>query len=148
MTDEPSARDQLRDRLGGVPLFARCDPGDLRVIADRAEIRSVAAGTRLIAEGEAGDEFFVVLDGTAEVRRQGAVVQGLGPGDHFGELALLDPAPRSADIVATAEATVGVLSRARFRLVLSAVPGIAEELLAFLARRLRAAEQASPAPTA
>jgi CRP-like cAMP-binding protein len=143
---------ELETRLEGIPLFARCHRGDLRVIARRCELRDVRAGTTLIRAGELGDELFVMLTGSAERRRPGETVRTFGPGDYFGELAVLDPAPRSLDVVTTSECLVGVLSRASFLLVLDAVPGVWPQLLAFLARRLRDADlredhegQATPA---
>ena len=136
--------DQLRERLEGVPLFARCHPSDLQTVAQRSEIRAVTAGTELMHAGDHGDEFFVLLAGSAEVRRDGDIGGKLEAGDHFGELALLDPAPRSADVVMTADGIVSVLSRTNFTLVLEAVPGVAPEMMAFLARRLRDAEAGEP----
>jgi CRP-like cAMP-binding protein len=62
--------------------------------------RRVAAGTTIVNEGEDGDEFFVILDGTARVSRQGRKIATLGPGSGFGELALFDNAPRNATVVA------------------------------------------------
>ena len=62
--------------------------------------RTVAAGTALTTEGESGDEFMIIMDGTATVRRNGRRVSQLGPGDFFGEMSLLDPGPRTATIVA------------------------------------------------
>jgi CRP-like cAMP-binding protein len=129
----------LRERLALIPLFAGCNQADLRVLAERCELRDVPEGTMLIQGGEVGDEFFVLLSGSAE-RGHGASVRTLVPGDYFGELAVLDPAPRSLDVVATAASTVAVLSRHNFLLVLDAVPGVSPQLLAFLARRLREAD--------
>ena len=128
---------ELQTRLAEVPLFARCAPGDVTVVAQRCEVQTVSPGAQLTRQGEPGDEFFVLLDGKVEVRRDGVTISQLASGDHFGELALLDPAPRNADVVALSDVTVGVLNRARFRLVLDAVPGVAETMLAFLARRVR-----------
>jgi CRP/FNR family transcriptional regulator, cyclic AMP receptor protein len=134
------ANDELRTRLESVPLFAACHSSDLAVVARRSEIREVPAGTALIRAGDVDDEFFVLLAGGADVLRNGERVATLEPGAHFGELALLDPAPRSADVVMTADGIVSVLSRENFALMLGAIPGIAPVLLAFLARRLRDAE--------
>ena len=85
----------------------------------------------------------MLLSGTASVARNGTVVGELAPGAHFGELALLDPAPRSADIVMTSDGTVSVFSRATLLLALSAIPELAPALLMFVARRLREADAAS-----
>jgi cAMP-dependent protein kinase regulator len=142
----------LAERLETIPLFARCHPGDLGVIAKRCEVRHVPSGTALIRAGQVGDELFVLLSGSAERGRPGDPAYRFGPGDYFGELALLDPAPRSLDVVTTADSVVGVLSRPNFLLVLDAVPGVWPQLLAFLAKRLRDADlgedhegQAAPA---
>jgi CRP-like cAMP-binding protein len=131
---------QLAEQLATVPLFARCHPGDLRVVARRCRVREVPADTLLIRAGELGDELFVLISGSAERRLPGYHVRTFGPGDYFGELALLDPAPRSLDVVTTSDCVVGVLSRANFLLVLDAVPGVWPQLLAFLAHRLREAD--------
>jgi CRP-like cAMP-binding protein len=133
----PAVLEFLRERLALIPLFAGCSPSDLRVLAERCELRDVPDGTRLIEAGETGDEFFVLLSGSAE-RGHGDSVRKLEPGDYFGELAVLDPAPRSLDVIATSASTVAVLSRSNFLLVLDAVPAVSPQLLAFLARRLRA----------
>jgi CRP/FNR family transcriptional regulator len=135
---------QLRTRLETVPLFAACHPGDLGVIVDRSEIRDVSNGAALITQGAVGEEFFVLLEGTAAVWRNGTRVGQLEAGAHFGELALLDPAPRDGDVVMASDGVVSVLSRHNFVLVLDAVPGIVPVLLAFLARRLRDAEIGAP----
>ena len=147
-----NAYQELASRLETIPLFGRCHPGDLGVIAKRCEVRQVPSGTTLIHAGQLGDELFVLLAGSAERGRAGEPVRRFGPGDYFGELALLDPAPRSLDVVTTSDCVVGVLSRASFLLVLDAVPGVWPQLLAFLARRLRDADlgeehegQAAPA---
>jgi CRP/FNR family transcriptional regulator, cyclic AMP receptor protein len=135
--------EKLRARLAEVPLFAGCHPPDVAIIAQRAEMRDVPRGTTLITAGDVGDEFFVLLSGTASVARNGTVVGELAPGAHFGELALLDPAPRSADIVMTSDGTISVFSRATLLLALSAIPELAPALLMFVARRLREADAAS-----
>jgi CRP-like cAMP-binding protein len=135
--------DDLRVRLAAVPLFAGCHPPDLAIIAQRAEIRDVPRGSTVIRTGDLGDEFFVLLAGTASVARNGSVVGELTPGAHFGELALLDPAPRSADVVMTSDGAISVFSRATLLLALSAIPELAPALLMFLARRLREADAAN-----
>ena len=135
--------EELRGRLAEVPLFAECHTPDLAIIAQRAEIRDVPSGTTLIAAGDMGDEFFVLLSGRASVAPNGAVVGELAPGAHFGELALLDPAPRSADVVMTSDGAISVFSRATLLLALSAIPELAPALLKFVARRLRDADAGS-----
>lgn len=131
---------ELQARLQSIPLFARCHPGDLRVVAKRCELRAVPSGAYLIRAGELSDEFFVLISGAAERGHPGEPVRAFGPGDYFGELAVLDPAPRSLDVVTTSDCVLGVLTRANFLLVLEAVPGVWPQMLAFLARRIRAAD--------
>jgi CRP-like cAMP-binding protein len=127
---------EIRGRLEAVPLFAGCNSSDLAVVARRCEIREIGPATPLIRAGEHGGEFFILLSGAAR-RGHGDHARVLTAGDYFGELALLDPAPRSADVITTSDSTVAVLSRDNFLLVLDAVPGLSPQLLALLARRLR-----------
>jgi CRP-like cAMP-binding protein len=138
--DAATAQQQVQTRLQQVPLFARCHPADLRVVAKRCELREVPTDTMLIRAGELADEFFVLISGSAERGLPGEPIRKFGPGDYFGELAVLDPAPRSLDVYTTSNCVVGVLSRASFLLVLDAVPGVWSQLLAFLAHRLREAD--------
>jgi len=131
----------IREQLAAVPLFARCHPSDLRVVASRCDVREVPAGTILIHAGALDDEFFLLLAGSAERGVPGnAPVRKFGPGDYFGELAVLDPAPRSLDVVTTSDSVVAVLTRPAFLTVLDAVPGVSPQLLQFMARRLREAD--------
>ncbi len=132
---------EVADHLGQVTLFSKCSRRDLTAVAKHAEIIAYASGATIVAQGQAGDAFFVVLDGRATVRRNGRKVGELGPGDYFGELALLDPGPRNADIVATEPITVARLLVGPFRSVLKTVPAINERLLAGLARRVRDADR-------
>ena len=83
-------------------------------MARRAEDVRVPAGKVLVTEGETGHEFFVILDGTAKVTRQGRSIATLGPGQAFGELALLDKAPRNATVVAESDVELVVLGQREF----------------------------------
>ena len=132
--------DEIREQLGNVPLFAGCHPSDLNVVARKCEVREVPTGTVLIHAGEPDDELFLLLAGSAERGKPGGTLRKVLPGDYFGELAVLDPAPRSLDVVATSDSVVAVLTRAAFLTVLDAVPGVSPQLLQFMARRLRAAD--------
>jgi cAMP-dependent protein kinase regulator len=126
--------------LGNVPLFQRCTKGDLRIVARHAEVLAIPAGSTLVRQGKAGDAFFVLLDGQAEVQRDGHHRQHLGAGDHFGELALLDPAPRAATVVAVSDVVVAALSARMFRVLLAELPLLSARLLGTLAARLRDAD--------
>jgi CRP/FNR family transcriptional regulator, cyclic AMP receptor protein len=136
-------RDAFIDHLQQVPLFAACSRKDLQLVARRAEDVKVPAGKALISEGETGHEFFVILDGTARVTRQGRKVATLGAGDAFGELALLERAPRNSTIVAETDMELVVLGQREFAGLIDEVPGFARKLLAGMAKRLRDADARS-----
>ena len=89
-------------------------------------------------EGAAGDAFFVIVSGEADVERHGSVVASIGPGDFFGDLALLDRAPRNATVTATSELDLIVLGQRDFSAMLDESPAFARTLLTGLAHRLRA----------
>jgi CRP/FNR family transcriptional regulator, cyclic AMP receptor protein len=135
------ARDVFIDHLAQVPLFSACSKKDLQLVAKRAEDVKVDAGKQLVSEGETGTEFFVVVDGNAVVSRRGQKVAGLGPGGFFGELALLDKAPRNATITAETPMELVVLGQREFAGLIDDVPEFAHKLLAGLARRLRDADK-------
>jgi CRP/FNR family cyclic AMP-dependent transcriptional regulator len=126
--------------LARVPMFSKCTDAQLdRLASDTAE-RSASGGEAIVQQGDAGDEFFVIADGAAEVTRDGRAITTLGPGDWFGELALLDPAPRDATVTATAPTNLFVLSRKTFTGALDDIPTLRDSLLHGLARRLHELE--------
>jgi CRP/FNR family transcriptional regulator, cyclic AMP receptor protein len=127
------------EKLRNVPLFARCTTGDLRIIARHLDIVEVAAGTDVVREGEMGDVFFVVLEGQVAVLRNGRKAADLEAGAHFGELALLDPAPRDSTVRATTALVVGALGHRMFKVLVRDMPSLAAGLLASMAAQLRAA---------
>jgi CRP-like cAMP-binding protein len=122
--------------LGQVPMFQACTEEELGAVAFLASPRALRAGTEVVREGETGNEFFLLMMGTATVSRQGDDVAHLEPGDYFGELALFDPAPRNATITADVPLTVAVLERDRFQAALDSVPALRDALLRGMARRL------------
>ncbi len=123
--------------LAEVPLFSACSKKDLQLISKRTERVQVPPGKVLVREGAAGAEFFVILEGTAEVTRHGRRVAILGPGDFFGDLALLDRAPRNATVTAKTDMELAVLGQREFAAMIDEVPGFAHKLLSGLAHRLR-----------
>lgn len=134
------ARDAFIDHLAQVPLFSACSKKDLQLVAKRAEDVKVDAGKQLVGEGATGTEFFVVIDGKASVTKRGQKVAELGPGGFFGELALLDKAPRNATVTAETPMEMVVLGQREFAGLIDDVPEFAHKLLAGLARRLRQAD--------
>src|ERR1035437_1297835 len=125
------------EELARVPLFSACAKKELQLIARRAEHVDVPAGKVLVREGAAGAEFFVILDGTAEVSRHGRRVATLDPGAFFGDLALLDRAPRNATVTAKTPMQLMVLGQREFAAMIDDVPELAQKLLTGLAHRLR-----------
>jgi CRP-like cAMP-binding protein len=128
--------------LAEVPLFDGLSKRHLRRIAKLARIRHFAPGTAIVRAGDPGRSFYVLLDGSAKVVRRGGRPRRLGIGDYFGEMALLDDAPRSADVVAEEEVLALTIDRSGFTKLLRAEPALALALLRTLATRLRAVEQA------
>lgn len=126
--------------LAQVPLFAGCTKRELALIGKAADEVSVEAGRTLVQEGHAGHEFFLILDGTATVKRKGRKIASLGRGQFFGELSLLSRAPRNATVVADTPMEVVVLGQREFSAVLDQVPAMANKLLGALAARLREAD--------
>jgi CRP/FNR family cyclic AMP-dependent transcriptional regulator len=130
-------KDDFTEHLAQVPLFSACSKKELQMLAKRAEDVKVDAGKVLVSEGSAGAEFFVILDGSAKVSRHGQEVATLGPSQFFGDLALLDRAPRNATVTAVTPMELVVLGQREFSALIDEVPGFAHKLLAGLARRLR-----------
>jgi CRP-like cAMP-binding protein len=133
-----------RDLLERVPLFAGVSAPDIEelgAIADEVEVR---AGTVLTHEGYREGFFFIVVSGTVRIERAGQTISTIGPGDFFGEIALLDGGPRTA--TATAETACRVLSMTyqMFHELLDASPSIRSAILEAVGQRLRELEPGSP----
>lgn len=128
------------EHLAKVPLFAGLSKKDLAKVAKVSEELEIAGGKKLVDQGRPGHEFYLLLEGTAVVRRNNRKVAELGPGDYFGELALLDRGPRSASVVANTDVRVLMLSQRAFVGVLDSIPGMAYKLLTVMAHRLREAD--------
>jgi len=125
------------EHLAEIPLFTALSKRDLQRIAKASNELSRPAGTVLVDQGDQGREAFVIIEGTATVKRNGRKVGELGPGQSLGELSLLDHGPRTATVTADTDITVLVLSAREFAGVLEEVPGLAQKLLAQLAGRVR-----------
>jgi len=130
-------RDDSTELLAQVPLFSACSKKELQSLAKRAEDRTVEKGTVLVREGAAGDSFYVIVSGQAAVDRSGTVVATIGPGAFFGDLALLDKAPRNATVTAVTDMELIVIGQREFSLLLDEAGGFARKLLVGLAHRLR-----------
>src|SRR5579862_4741114 len=124
------------DALKRSPLFEGLSRKQLAQIARLTDDLDVPAGTVLCREGAHGSEFFVIIEGEAEVTRDGRSVARLGAGEFFGEIALLERVRRTATVTARTPLRFFVISNRTFWSVLDADPAIERRLLHALARRL------------
>jgi len=138
---EPSDRLEALKRM---PLLAGLPHGDLEHMAKNVEVQQFAPGTELIKEGTSGATAYFIVSGQCEVRRRlGAAstrLAFLGPGEFFGELSIVDPAPRTATVIATEPVVALTLSGYHFRAALQSNLAMALHLVKVLAVRLRALE--------
>lgn len=132
-----ATRSTSADLIARVPLFAACSKKELRSLASAAAERAVGAGNVVVRQGAAGNAFFVILSGEADVIRNGRKVGHLVPGDFFGDLALIDKLPRSATVVATTDTVLVVLGQREFSALLEESTTFARKLLVGLATRVR-----------
>ncbi len=124
------------EHIKAVPLFGRCSKKELAEVAKLADEIDFGPGKQLTREGSTGREFFVLLAGEADVRRDGRKMRTLGPGDFFGEIALIAKTPRTATVTSTTDVELLVITAQSFRTLLDHQPAIASKVLAALAERL------------
>jgi CRP-like cAMP-binding protein len=134
-------RNTKTDQLKGVQMFSACTDKELAQIARACDELVVEDGAVIVEQGAAGEDFYLVGTGEADVVRGGRHVATLGPGQYFGELSLLDDAPRNATVTARTPMTLIRLQRREFSAVLDSWPGVAHKLLQQMARRLREADE-------
>ena len=132
-------RRELETLLVQVPLFSGLSGRHLRRVASIAEHKHCLADTALVRAGAPGDAFYTILDGEARVELSGGPIV-LGAGAFFGEMAIIDGAPRSATVTAVTDVVVLVIPRERFRAVLLDEPEVMFAIMATLAQRLREAQ--------
>ena len=126
--------------LQRVPLFSELSPDEVQQIALLFKERHFAAGETVVKEGSEGACFFLIDSGEAAVSVAGKERAALQPGDHFGEIALIDEGVRSATITATSELVCFGLTFWEFRPLVVANGEIGWKLLHYLAQKLRTAE--------
>jgi CRP/FNR family transcriptional regulator, cyclic AMP receptor protein len=122
--------------LSHVPLFSGCSKKELRVIATLADEIDLRQGKVLTRQGAPGREFFVLLEGTVDVVRDGKQINTLGAGEFFGELALISNIPRTATVTATSPIRTLVVVGRDFRRLLQEDPSIATKVMETMAERL------------
>jgi CRP/FNR family transcriptional regulator, cyclic AMP receptor protein len=131
-------RDAKIELLKAVPLFAGCSKKELGEIALAADEIDVEAGKVLTREGDSAREFFVIVEGAADVRRKGRKVATMDSGDFFGEIALVSSRPRTATVTATAPGRLLVVTDRAFQQLLQKMPSLQLKVLTALADRLAA----------
>jgi CRP-like cAMP-binding protein len=122
--------------LQNVPLFSGLDPRELETIARTVHERTFKAGDTVAEEGQGGVGFFMIREGEAKVEVGGNEVRRLGPGDYFGEIALISEGPRTATVKAETELSCYGLTPWEFRPLVQTNASIAWKLLQALARQL------------
>jgi CRP-like cAMP-binding protein len=122
--------------LKRVPLFARCSRRELTEIAAVADELNLPAGSELTREGRPGKEFFLLVEGRAEVRRQGRRLKVLGAGDFLGEIALVAEIPRTATVTTVTPAHLLLMTARDFRTLLRDIPTLQRKVLYAVATRL------------
>jgi CRP-like cAMP-binding protein len=122
--------------IAGVPLFSRLSKGELARIAQLADEVDLPAGKTLTKEGSRGREFFVLLEGTADVQRNRQRIATMQGGDFFGEIALVTDVPRTATVTTTSTVHALVITDRAFRELLRESPAIQGKVLEAVASRL------------
>jgi CRP/FNR family transcriptional regulator, cyclic AMP receptor protein len=124
------------DLIKSAPLFSECSRKHLNEIAGIADEIDLKEGKELTSEGRPGREFFVLIDGTADVRRGNRRINQMGAGDFFGEISLITQRPRTATVVATSPVRALVITDRSFRRLLEHQPEIQGKVMSALAARL------------
>ncbi len=127
--------------LKSVPLFSHCTKKELDAIAAEADELFLPEGSELTRQGGHGREFMVIVDGSADVKKNGRLINVLDSGDFLGEIALISEGARTATITAETDLRTYGMTFWDFRPLVEENAGIAWKLLQSLAKRLRAAEQ-------
>jgi CRP/FNR family transcriptional regulator, cyclic AMP receptor protein len=118
------------------PLFSNCSRKELEAIAALADEIDLPKGKTLIREGERGREFFVLLEGEADVKKGRRTIRTMHPGDFFGEIALIANTPRTATVVAKTPLRTLVITDRAFRGLMDKMPELQGKVMQTIAERL------------
>lgn len=139
------AKHQYIARLKSVPLFNTLTKKELELVLKQADHLRFSARHTVVRQGTTGEEVWMVIEGELTVNRGGEEVARLGPGDHFGELSVIDARPRDASVVAATPVELLVIGRRRFWALLEGSPTLLRKVLVDLARRLHELDAADTA---
>jgi CRP/FNR family cyclic AMP-dependent transcriptional regulator len=131
------AKPKLDAVLAGVPIFEGLSKKQLRQIAAVCQLVDYMAGHSIVREGEAGDSFFVILHGQAKVTVKGRTIHRALPGDHFGEISLLDGGPRTATVASETPMKLLQIGRRQFLHAIENDPQISYAMMGTMARMIR-----------
>jgi CRP/FNR family transcriptional regulator, cyclic AMP receptor protein len=129
-------KDGKVELLKKVPLFSKLNKQGLQQVAQIADELDLPAGKEMATEGDRGREFFVLLNGEAEVTKQGTRINTMKKGDFFGEIALVTKMPRTATVTATSDVDVLVITERDFDALLKKTPEIGRSIAEALAERV------------
>ena len=129
-------KDGKVELLRKVPLFSKLNKQGLQQVAQIADELDLPAGKEMATEGDRGREFFVLLNGEAEVTKQGTRINTMKKGDFFGEIALVTKMPRTATVTATSDVDVLVITERDFDALLKKTPEIGRSIAEALAERV------------
>ena len=132
----PLRKNEKVELLKRIPLFAGCTKAELNEVAISADEREAPEADRLTEEGRRGREFYILVEGAVAVSRGGRKLADLGPGDWFGEIAILTFKPRTATVTATSSVHLLVIRDREFRQVVETTPRIGLKVLRSVAERL------------
>jgi CRP-like cAMP-binding protein len=129
-------KDAKVELLKKVPLFSKLNKQGLQQVAQIADELDLPAGKEMATEGDRGREFFVLLNGEADVTKQGSRINTMKKGDFFGEIALVTKMPRTATVTATSDVDVLVITERDFDALLKKTPEIGRSIAEALAERV------------
>ena len=128
--------------LKNIPLFSECSPKELGLVVKNSSERVLKAGTVIMDQGQTGREAYVILSGTATVKRNGKKIGTAKTGAVVGELSLLDNGPHTATVIADSDVTLLVISERGLKNAIENIPAISRKLLKALATRVRELDRA------
>jgi len=134
-------RSQKIDLLKKVPLFSNLSKRHLNEIGKHADQVSIKAGKVLAQQGRTGREFVFIVDGKAQVKKDGKVIRHLSSGDFFGEISLIDGEPQTATVIAETDMTILLVHSSSFDHLLDTIPGLQKKIMVSLCKYLRRAEK-------
>lgn len=138
------ARNEKLDLLHRIPLFSGFDRRRLERLGMLADEVDVPAGKVLMRQGDIGADMMVLVRGSVSVERDGSRINTLGPGDFFGEIALVDGGPRTATVSAEEPSTLLVITHRDFHSMMDEFPEVAGQVMNALANRVRTLDPDTP----